>query len=116
MPAALEEYINLTAKAVEEGKDRLYFQVVDSVASFTNKEVVELLNYDFVMQLEDRVLLINKIFNKIKSKNIKTKYLIKENWSLIYTIFKYDETNFKTQVTLLGFKYTLYLYQALLIT
>ncbi len=24
-PAALEEYINLTTKAVKEGKDRLYF-------------------------------------------------------------------------------------------
>ncbi len=40
------------------------------------------------MQLEDRVLLVNKIFNKIKGKNAKTKYLIKENWSLIYTVFK----------------------------
>ena len=40
------------------------------------------------MQLEDRVLLVNKIFNKIKGKNTKTEYLIKENWSLIYTIFK----------------------------
>ena len=33
---------------------------------------------------------------KIKGKNTKTKYLIKENWSLIYTIFKQDKTNFKT--------------------
>ena len=49
MPAALEEYINLTAKAVEEGKDRLYFQVVNPIAGLTNKEVVKLLNYNFVM-------------------------------------------------------------------
>ena len=49
------------------------------MASFTDKEVVELLNYDFVIQLEDRVLPVNKIFNKIKGKNAKTKYLIKEN-------------------------------------
>ena len=58
------------------------------MASFTNKEVIELLNYNFIMQLEDYILLVNKIFNKIKGKNAKTKYLIKENWSLIYTIFK----------------------------
>jgi len=31
------------------------------------------------MQLEDRVLLVNKIFNKITGKSAKTKYLIKEN-------------------------------------
>jgi hypothetical protein len=30
------------------------------------------------MQLEDRVLLVNKIKDKIKDKNTKTKYLIKE--------------------------------------
>ena len=58
------------------------------MASLTNKELVELLDYNFTMQLEDCVLLVNKIFNKIKGKNTKTKYLIKENWSLIYTIFK----------------------------
>ena len=58
------------------------------MASLTNKELVELLDYNFAMQLEDRVLLVNKIFNKIKGKNAKTEYLIKENWSLIYTIFK----------------------------
>jgi hypothetical protein len=58
------------------------------MASFTDKKVIELLNYDFLMQLEDCVLLVNKIFNKIKDKNAKTKHLIKENWSLIYTIFK----------------------------
>ena len=80
------------------------------MAGLTNKELVELLDYDFVIQLEDRVLLVNKIFNKIKGKNAKTKYLIKENWSLIYTIFKQDKNNFKTQVTLLGFKHTLYLH------
>ena len=65
------------------------------MASLTKEEVVELLNYNFVMQLEDRILLVNKIFNKIKGKNVKTKYLIKENWSLICTIFKRDKTNFK---------------------
>ena len=58
------------------------------MASFINKEVVKLLNYNFAMQLKDHVLLVNKIFDKIKGKNIKTKHLIKENWSLIYTIFK----------------------------
>ena len=31
------------------------------------------------MQSEDYVLLVNKIFNKIKGKNAKTEYLIKEN-------------------------------------
>ena len=30
------------------------------------------------MQSEDYVLLVNKIFNKIKGKNAKTKYLIKK--------------------------------------
>ena len=49
------------------------------MAGLTNKKVVELLNYNFVMQLEDCVLLVNEIFNKIKGKNAKTKYLIKEN-------------------------------------
>ena len=49
MPTALKEYINLTTKAVKEGKDRLYFQVVDLMASFTNKKVVELLNYNFII-------------------------------------------------------------------
>ena len=52
---------------------------IDPVANFTNKEVVELLNYNFAMQLKDRVLPVNKMFNKIKGKNTKTKYLIKEN-------------------------------------
>ena len=47
------------------------------------------------MQLKDRVLPVNKIFNKIKGKNAKTKYLIKENWSLIYTIFKQNKNDFK---------------------
>ena len=69
-----------------------------------------MLDYNFAVELEDRVLLVNKIFNKIKGKNAKTEYLIKENWSLIYTVFKRDKNNFKTQVTLLGFKHTLYLY------
>ena len=58
------------------------------MASLTKKEIAELLNYDFIMQLEDCDLLVNKIFNKIKSKNTKTKHLIKENWSLICIIFK----------------------------
>ena len=58
------------------------------MASLTNKEVVKLLDYNFIIQLEDCISLINKIFNKIKGKNTKTKHLIKENWSLIYTIFK----------------------------
>ena len=58
------------------------------MASLTNKKVVKLLNYNFIMQLKDYILLVNKIFNKIKGKNTKTKYLIKKNWSLIYTIFK----------------------------
>jgi hypothetical protein len=69
-----------------------------------------LLDCNFAIELEDRVLLVNKIFNKIKGKNAKTKHLIKENWSLIYTIFKRDKNDFKTQVTLPGFKYILYLY------
>ena len=80
--------MNLITKAVKEGKDRLYFQMVNPVAGLTKKEVAELLNYNFTMQSEDRVLLVNKIFDKIKGKNTKTKYLIKENWFLIYTIFK----------------------------
>ena len=88
MLVILEEYINLATKAVEEGEDRLYFQVVNPVASFTNEEVVKLLNYNFIMQLKDYVSLVNKIFDKIKGKNAKTEYLIKENQSLIYTIFK----------------------------
>ena len=58
------------------------------MASLTKEEVVELLNYNFIIQLKDCISLINKIFNKIKGKNTKTKHLIKENWSLIYTIFK----------------------------
>jgi hypothetical protein len=62
--------------------------VVNPTAGLTNKELVELLDYDFAMQLEDRISLVNKIFNKIKGKNAKTEYLIKENWSLIYTVFK----------------------------
>ena len=49
MPTALEEYINLTTKAVKKGKNRLYFQVVNPMASLTNKEVVELLDYNFAM-------------------------------------------------------------------
>ena len=40
------------------------------------------------MQSKDYILPVNKIFNKIKGKNAKTKYLIKENWSLMFTIFK----------------------------
>jgi hypothetical protein len=88
MLITLEEYINLTAKAVEEGKNRLHFQIINPMASFTNKEVIELLNCNFLMQLKDYVLPVNKIFNKIKGKNAKTEHLIKENWSLIYTIFK----------------------------
>ena len=48
-PTALEEYINLTAKVVKEGEDRLYFQVVNPTAGLTNKELVELLDYDFAM-------------------------------------------------------------------
>ena len=62
------------------------------------------------MQLEDHVLPVNKIFNKIKGKNAKTEYLTKKNWSLIYTIFKQNKINFKTQITLLKFKYTFYLH------
>jgi hypothetical protein len=62
--------------------------VVNPTAGLTDKELVELLDYDFVMQLEDRILLVNKIFNKIKGKNAKTEHLIKENWSLMYTVFK----------------------------
>jgi len=65
------------------------------MAGLTNKELVELLDYNFTIQLEDCVLLVNKIFNKIKGKNTKTEHLIKENWSLIYTIFKRDKNNFK---------------------
>ena len=80
------------------------------MAGLTKEEVTELLNYDFIMQSEDRVSPVNKMFDKIKGKNAKTKYLTKENWSLIYTIFKQDETDFKTKITLLGFKYTLYLH------
>ena len=49
MPAALEEYITLAAKAVKEGKNRSYFQVVDSTAGLTNKEVIKLLDYNFAM-------------------------------------------------------------------
>ena len=80
--------MNLITKVVKEGKNRLYFQVINPIVSLTKEKVAELLNYDFAMQLKDYILLINKIFNKIKGKNAKTKYLIKENWSLIYTIFK----------------------------
>ena len=110
MPTILEEYINLTAKVVKEGKNRLYFQIVNPIASLTKEKIVELLNYNFVMQLEDRVLPINKIFNKIKGKNAKTKYLTKENQSLMCTIFKQNKTNFKIQIILLGFKHTFYFY------
>ena len=53
--------------------------MVNPTAGLTNKEVVELLDYNFIIELEDRVLLVNKIFNKIKGKNAKTEYLIKEN-------------------------------------
>ena len=66
------------------------------MAGLTKEKVVKLLNYDFTMQLEDHILPVNKIFDKIKGKNTKTEYLIKENWSLIYTIFKRDKTDFKT--------------------
>jgi hypothetical protein len=58
------------------------------MAGLTNKELVELLDYNFAMQLEDCISLVNKIFNKIKGKNAKTEHLIKENWSLICTVFK----------------------------
>ena len=47
------------------------------------------------MQLKDYFLLVNKIFNKIKNKNTKTKHLIKDNWLLIYIIFKWDKNDFK---------------------
>jgi hypothetical protein len=53
--------------------------VVNPIAGLTNKELVELLDYNFVIQLEDCILLVNKIFNKIKGKNAKTEHLIKEN-------------------------------------
>ena len=66
------------------------------MAGLTDKEVVELLDYNFTIELEDCVLLVNKIFNKIKGKNTKTEYLIKENQSLICTIFKRDKNDFKT--------------------
>ena len=95
-PTALEEYINLAAKAVKEGEDRLHFQVVNPTAGLTDKELVELLDHNFTMQSEDRISLVNEIFDKIKGKNAKTKHLIKENQSLICTIFKQDENNFKT--------------------
>ena len=49
MPTTLEEYINLTAKAVEKGENRLYFQIVNFIASLTKKKVTELLNYNFVI-------------------------------------------------------------------
>ena len=48
-PTALKEYINLAVKVVKEGEDRLYFQVVNPVASLTKKEVAELLNHNFIM-------------------------------------------------------------------
>ena len=48
------------------------------------------------MQSEDYLLLVNEMFNKIKGKNTKTEYLIKDNWSLIYIIFKRDKNDFKT--------------------
>ena len=53
--------------------------MVNPIASLTNKDLVELLDYNFIMRLEDYILLVNKIFNKIKGKNAKTKHLIKEN-------------------------------------
>ena len=49
MPTALKEYINFTTKVVKESKNKLHFQVVNFVASLTNKKVVELLNYNFVI-------------------------------------------------------------------
>ena len=49
------------------------------MASLTKEEVVELLNYNFAMQLENCILPVNKMFDKIKGKNAKTKHLIKEN-------------------------------------
>ena len=49
------------------------------MAGLTNKKVVVLLDYNFTIELKDCVLLVNKIFNKIKDKNAKTKHLIKEN-------------------------------------
>ena len=84
--------------------------MVDPIAGLTNKEVIELLDHNFAIQSKDRVLLVNEMFKKIKGKNAKTEHLMKENWSLIYTIFKWDKNDFKTQVTLLGFKHTLYFY------
>ena len=86
------------------------------MAGLTKEEVTELLNYDFIMQSEDRVSPVDEMFDKIKGKNAKTEHLTKENWSLMCTIFKRDETDFKTQITLPGFKHTLYLHQVLLIT
>ena len=71
-PAALEEYMNLAAKAVEEGEDGSHFQVVDPVAGLTEEEVAELLNHDFAMQSEDRVSPVDEMFDKIKGKNAKT--------------------------------------------
>jgi len=53
--------------------------VVNPTAGLTDKELVELLDYNFAIQSEDRVLLVNKIFDKIKGKNAKTEHLIKEN-------------------------------------
>jgi len=53
--------------------------VVNFIASFTDKEIILLLDCNFIMQSEDYIFLINKIFNRIKGKNIKTEYLIKDN-------------------------------------
>ena len=41
--------MNLAAKVVKEGEDKSHFQVVDPVAGLTKEEVVELLNYDFII-------------------------------------------------------------------
>jgi len=49
------------------------------MVDFTNKKVITLLDYNFVIQFEDYLLLVNEMFNKIKGKNIKTEYLIKDN-------------------------------------
>ena len=53
--------------------------MVNPTASLTNEEVIELLDYNFAMQSKDRVLLVDKIFEKIKGKNTKTEHLMKEN-------------------------------------
>ena len=51
-PTALEEYINLTA-IVEEGKYRLYFQVVNLVAGYIKEKLQILLNLTFFIGKEN---------------------------------------------------------------